>query len=81
MGKQRLKFDDLRRILRSFGVEELAGRGKGSHTLYWKQFDDGRFTYPVPNRKDVLPCYVKGARKKFRLLPDDGVTDEDFFSR
>lgn len=81
MGKHRLKLSDLRRILLSFGVNETRGRGKGGHTLFWKQFPEGRFSYPVPNRTDVLPCYVKGSRKKFRLLPDDGVTDEDFFSR
>jgi hypothetical protein len=81
MGKRRLKLTDLRRILTSFGVNETRHRGKGGHTLFWKEFVDGRFSYPIPDRKDVLPCYVKGARKKFRLLPEDGVTDDDFFSR
>jgi hypothetical protein len=81
MGKMRLKLNDLRRILKSYGVNESSNRGKGGHTLFWRDFDDGRFSYPVPNKKDVLPCYVKGARKKFRLLPEDGTPDDEFFGR
>ena len=81
MGKVRLKRHDFCRILASFGIHEDTSRGKGGHTLFWKDFEDGRFTYPVPNDKEVKPCYVKGARKKFRLTPEDGVTDEDFYGR
>jgi predicted RNA binding protein YcfA (HicA-like mRNA interferase family) len=43
-----LKLHDLRRILRSFGVEEDTSRGKGSHTMFYKQFPDGLRHYPVP---------------------------------
>ncbi len=81
MGKHRLKLRDLRKILRSFGVEEQKSKGKGSHTTFYKQFPEGRYTYPIPDRVDVLPCYVKGARRKFRLTAEDGVTDDDFFGR
>lgn len=81
MSKRRLKLHELRRILARFGVQEERSRGKGGHTLFWKNFPDGRFTYPVPNRKDVLPCYVKGCRKQFRLLPEDGVDDDAFFGK
>ncbi len=81
MAKMRLKFYDLRRILRSYGVTEAKNRGKGSHTLFEKQLSDGKYSYPIPNDTDVNPAYVKGARKKFRLLPSDGVTDPEFFSK
>ncbi|MEX0676622.1 MAG: type II toxin-antitoxin system HicA family toxin [Pirellulales bacterium] len=81
MGKVRLKLRDLTRILQSYGVSFTKKRGKGDHILFWKQFTDGRFSYPIPDKPDVLPCYVKGARKKFRLLPSDGVTDEEFLKR
>jgi hypothetical protein len=60
---------------------EDPSRGKGGHTLFFKVFPEGVFSYPIPVRKDVLPCYVKGCRKKFRLAPEDGVSDEDFFGR
>jgi hypothetical protein len=81
MGRVRMKLRNLKRILRSFGVNEARSRGKGDHILFWKDFADGRFSYPIPDKPDVLPCYVKGARKKFRLLPADGISDEEFFRR
>lgn len=81
MGKRRLKLRDLRRILRSFGVEEDRSRGKGDHIMFYKKFADGIYSYPIPDKPDVLPCYVSGSRRKFRLTRDDGVTDDDFFGR
>jgi hypothetical protein len=39
------------------------------------------FGMPMPTRRDVLPCYVAQARKKFRLRTQDGITDEDFYGR
>jgi len=82
MARRKLKLKELRRILASFGVGENKKRGKGGHTLFYKDFPEGRFTFPVPvHGKDVLDCYVDGCRKKFRLRPDDEVTDEDFYGR
>jgi hypothetical protein len=82
MGKRRLKLNDLRRILASFGVSEDRSAGKGSHTLFLRTFPDGTFTSPVPTHsKEVKPCYVKGCRKKFRLMPEDGISDNDFYAR
>lgn len=81
MGRRRLKFRDLRKILRSYGVQERRSRGKGDHILFFKQFEDGSFSYPIPDKPDVLPCYVSGARRKFRLTKADGVTDDEFFGR
>jgi len=83
MGQRRvLTLKQLRRALASYGVAEDPSRGKGSHTLFFKIIDGGRYTYPVPTTRDpVLECYVKGARRKFRLTKEDGITDEDFFGR
>ena len=70
----------LRRILSAFGVEEDESRGKGSHTLFYKEFDDGRVSYPVPtNKNPVLLCNIRGCPRKFRLTPDHGVSDRDFY--
>jgi hypothetical protein len=79
MPKHRITFQALKRILRSYDVDWRQGRG--DHVVFFKQFEDGMFTYPVPERKDVLPAYIKACRKKFRLLPEHGVTDEEFFGR
>jgi predicted RNA binding protein YcfA (HicA-like mRNA interferase family) len=77
---RKLTIHELRRILASFDVE--VARQRGSHIVFAKQFPDGRFTYPVPvHGKDVLDCYVRGCRKKFRLTEEDGVTDDAFYSR
>jgi hypothetical protein len=81
MGKHRQKLHELKRILGKFGVQCEMARGKGGHILFWKEFEDGRFSYPVPNKADVLPCYVKGSRKKFRLMPKDGISDEAFYGK
>jgi hypothetical protein len=82
MARYRLKLRELRKILRTYGVEEDPSAGKGSHTLFWKVIDGRKFTYPVPTTsKDVKPCYVLGCRKRFALTEDDGETDEEFFGR
>lgn len=82
MGRRQLTIKQLRKILASYGVEEDASRGKGGHTFFWKEFPEGVFGYPVPlHGKDVRPCYVDGCRKKFRLKPSDGVSDEEFYGR
>jgi hypothetical protein len=75
-----LKLRELRRILSRYGVFEDSSRGKGSHTVFYRRFPDGLFSYPVPTTRDpVLVCYVKGCRKKFRLTPEHGVSDEEFY--
>ena len=63
MGKRRLTFRELRRILRSFGVQEDESRGKGGHTLFWKDFDDGRFTFLASTSR---LRYGPHARSSFR---------------
>lgn len=82
MGRRTLTLRDLRRILASFGVGEDPNRGKGSHTMFFKTFDDGAVAYPVPTHgKEVKDCYVRGCRKKFRLTASDGIADDDFYGR
>lgn len=80
VGKRRIKLRELRKIMGHFGVSEDTSRGKGGHTLFYKKLDDGTFSYPVPTENNVLPCYVKACRKKFRLTIEHGVSDEEFFA-
>jgi len=70
----------LQSILSRYGVGWDVSRGKGSHIMFYRDLPDGRFTYPVPRHdKDVKVCYVKGCRRRFRLLPSDGVSDKEFY--
>lgn len=81
MADRTIKLKTLRRILRRYGVEKVRSRGKGSHVLFRKEFPEGVFTYPVPDRKDVDVRYVRECRKKFRLTAEDGVSDEEFYGK
>ena len=81
MPRPRLKLNQLRRILRSFGVVEDESRGKGSNTLFLKKMSDGVYSYPVPKSKDVRDYVINGCRRKFGLTPEDGVTDDEFYGR
>ncbi|HWB08375.1 MAG TPA: hypothetical protein VG826_04090 [Pirellulales bacterium] len=83
VGKQRLKLHELRKILKSFGdIQEDASAGKGSHTTFIRSVGGRKFSYPIPTTsRDVKPCYVKGVRRHLKLMPSDGVPDDDFFSR
>ena len=79
MADRTLKFRRLKEIFARFGVQWDAGKGNGSHGSFYKSMDAGMFTYPVPDQKDVLICYVRGCRKKFKLTDDDGVSDREFY--
>ena len=80
MADHPLKLARLRKILRSFGIDEDPSRSRGSHTVFFKQIDGRWYTYPVPtNHSDVGQPYVRGCRKKFRLTAEDGVSDEVFY--
>jgi hypothetical protein len=75
-----LSLKNLRRALKAFGVQETPSRGKGSHTYFHKVIDDAEVGYPIPTNNDpVLIAYVKGARRKFKLTEEDGVSDKDFY--
>lgn len=70
----------LRRLLGKYDVWEEKSRGKGSHTLFCRRLPDGVYTYPIPTHSDpVKVCYVKGARKRFRLTAHDGISDDEFY--
>jgi hypothetical protein len=53
--------------------------------MFFRELPDGTYSYPIPKDKkkkdEIKDCYVKGVRKKFKLLPGDGVSDSEFFGR
>jgi hypothetical protein len=72
----------LRRILTSFGAWEDSSRGKGSHTVFFRDVDGSVFSFPIPTHdKEVKDCYLRGVRKRLRLSTKDGITDDEFFGR
>jgi hypothetical protein len=77
MGRHRITLDRLRRILRTFEVQEDASRGKGSHTFFHRIVDGRRLGYPIPTQRDVNPVYVKGVRRALQIDADD----DEFFGR
>ncbi|MHC5541211.1 type II toxin-antitoxin system HicA family toxin [Singulisphaera rosea] len=82
MADRTIKMADLKSILNRYGVGWSEQRGTGSHILFSKEMDGGIFTYPIPTHgKDVLACYLRGVRKKFKLRAEDGVADKDFYSK
>jgi hypothetical protein len=81
MADRCIKLRRLRQILGSYGVTWDPTKGKGSHGTFEKIIDGRYYSYPVPDEKDVLICYVRGCRKKFKLTADDGVTDDEFYNR
>ena len=81
MADRSIKLRDLRSILRRYGVTEDSSRGSGSHTMFFRTLPEGTFSYPVPDKKDVLVCYLRNIRKRFRLTAADGVADEEFYGK
>lgn len=79
MANRTVKLRRLKQILKHYGVEWDQRRGKGSHGSFVKTINGRVFSYPVPDEKDVLICYVKGCRTKFKLTVEDGISDKDFY--
>jgi len=74
-----LELRRLKQILGKWGIVWVARKGKGSHGSFCKSTPQGVFSYPVPNERVVLICYVRGCRKKFKLTEQDGVSDKVFY--
>ncbi len=82
MPDRTLKYRELRRILARFGVEELPSRGKGSHRMFSAVVGGRLERYPVPchSEGDELSApLIRAARRRFRLTPEFGVSDERFY--
>ncbi|MBI3836656.1 MAG: hypothetical protein HY288_01810 [Planctomycetia bacterium] len=82
--KKPLKFRDLRRILKSFGIEEDKSRGKGSERMFVGIVNGRLVHYPTKCHSDgdekPIPV-INAIRRAFRLTEADGVKDKEFYSR
>jgi hypothetical protein len=82
--KKPLKYRTLRRILNSFGITEIKGRGKGSHRMFQGVVDGRLVHYPTKchSEGDDKPiAVVEAIRRAFRLTENDGVSDREFYGR
>lgn len=71
-----LKFGDFKRKFTKYGVSITV---KGSHIRMEKRIGGVVCRYvAVVHHNRVDPVYVAKARRRFKLLPQDGVTDRQF---
>lgn len=74
-----IKLIEFKRRFRKYGVSFGSG---GKHLNMRREIGGIVYTFPFPTMKGgkrVLDVYERAARKKFRLMPKDGVSDEDFY--
>ena len=72
-----IPYHDFKRKFNHYGVS--LEKGKGSHIKMSQIIDGTKVMYPVAvhgNKVEYL--YVEKARKRFRLTPKWGVTNDDF---
>jgi hypothetical protein len=80
--KRPLRYRDLRRILKRFGIAEDKSRGKGSERMFVGLVDGRIVRYPTKchNEGDMKPIPVINAiRRTFHLTESFGVSDESFY--
>jgi hypothetical protein len=81
MADRPLNLRDLRTTLARYDAWEDPGRGKGSHTMFFRVVNGGTYSYPIPTHdKEVHKRYVKGCRERLSLTAEDGISDEEFYS-
>jgi hypothetical protein len=82
MAEKSLKFRELMKRLKTFGVVEDTKRGKGSERLLTR-IVDGRVvstTTKCHSESDQKPkAVIKSIRRRLRLTPQDGVSDAMFY--
>lgn len=77
-----LKYRNLRKILRRYGIEENKCRGKGSHRMFVAVVDGQQRRYPVRRHSEsdeLGAAIVSAVRRRFGLTPDRGVSDDEFY--
>jgi hypothetical protein len=84
MAEQAISYRRLRKILKSFGIEEDKSRGKGSERMFAGVVEGRVIHYPTKchNEGDVKPKgVIRAIRRTFHLTEQDGVDDKEFYGR
>ena len=73
-----VKFREMVKLFARFGVRLR----QGTKHPYLEAPDGTKATIPKHEQgEDIRTYYVEAARRRFGLLPDDGVTDADFYGK
>lgn len=79
-----MNFRALKKKLAEHGIEWDPKVGKGSHGAFvgLSHITKTRETFVLPQnqQKEVQSKYVRPLRRAFELTPEDGVSDDEFFS-
>ena len=84
MAERSLKYRELLRRLKLFGVVEDRSRGRGSERLLTRIVDGRRYstTTKCHSDSDQKPkAVIKSIRRRLKLTPDDGVSDDAFYGK
>lgn len=80
--KKPLKYRDLRKRLKSFGISEDKSRGKGSERMFVGVVEGQVVRYPTKchseGQEKPVPV-IEAIRRRFHLTEEHGVTDQDFY--
>ena len=82
MAEKTIRYRDLLKRLKRFGVIEYCDRGKGSERLLVRVVDGRKYSTSTKchSESDQKPKGVIGSiRRRLKLSADDGVSDYDFY--
>jgi hypothetical protein len=82
LAEKTLKYRDLLKRLKRFGVIEICDRGKGSERLLVRVVDGHKYSTSTKchSESDQKPKGVIGAiRRRLMLSVSDGVSDHEFY--
>jgi hypothetical protein len=80
-----IKYRDLLRLVRKFGVYEDKKRAKGSERLWIRTNPDGtKSSIPVTCHGEnyvIGVGLVRAIRRRFQLTKQDGISDREFYAK
>jgi hypothetical protein len=81
--KKPLKYRDLRKRLKKYGIAEDKSRGKGSERMFVGYVEKRLVTYPTKchNEGQEKPVpVIEAIRRHFHLTEEFGISDKEFYS-
>ena len=84
MADRPIPYRQLRKILKRFGIEEDASRGKGSERMFVGVVAGRVMRYPTKchGEGETKPkAVIHAIRRAFHLTETDGITDQEFYRR